>query len=543
MSNVNSIDLTIYLIRNDRESPTAILVASGLRRYPVAFSPENQGELFVKATRPKVPDWARFFSGQVDLRDIGRSTSPAAVLLLSVDGRWFVIAFGASGRFLIDQGAIEDRFGLVTVLNSIPEDRIRSLDKTAFDARGTHSRVQTSREASAVDFGLDIENDLVTAVTGRPPDSEADLGLRLSGMDALRATARLALEDLPQQLSRYLTKYRSNTYRKTFPWVDHIAAVKDAGLTDVLDSRLVSALRDEDVQSCWLAVPGVVDWGSYNRFRYGGRPGNPLHHDLDLSAWLAELDQISSGKVGRVNLDAATLRRATVRCVDENAGERYAWTIYKCLSAEISLDQKTYVLSGGQWYRVHADIVDQVNEFYESLDRYEAELPEYNDESETAYNARVVAESEGHLALLDADLIPYGGVRQKIEVCDLYTSTREFIHVKRYSQSSALSHLFSQGTVSGELFRSQADFRELVNAKLPASHRIADCQPPPDSNQYRVVYAVVSKEPGDNLTLPFFSRLNLRSATRRLRAYGYRVALAKIRVNAERNVTKKYVSR
>ena len=103
-----------------------------------------------------------------------------------------------------------------------------------------------------------------------------------------------------------------------------------------------------------------------------------------------------------------------------------------------------------------------------------------------------------------------------------------------------LSHLFSQGTVSGELFWMQSDYRGSVNQRLPESHRIHDHARQPSPREYQVVFAVVSNQLGPDLSLPFFSRLNLRAAVRRLQAYGYRVSIAKIAVQQEFAVTKIY---
>jgi hypothetical protein len=54
-----------------------------------------------------------------------------------------------------------------------------------------------------------------------------------------------------------------------------------------------------------------------------------------------------------------------------------------------------------------------------------------------------------------------------------------------------------------------------------------------------VVFAVISDEAGE-LTLPFFSRVNLKHAATRLQAYGYRTALAKIGVGAAVTTLKWY---
>lgn len=532
-----SIDLSIYLLKRGRDDVESVIDATGLQLISIGLGADVEAELYIQKPRPQPPKWARLFEGQVDLREFGRGASPGAILFLHLDGRLFAIPFGI-GRHLIDREAVEERFGLLSVLNSIPSDRVRSIDKTSFDARGTQSHVQASREASPEDFGLDVERDLVRAVTGTPTDE--DVGLRLHGMDALRATVRLTLEGLPDRLRDYLKRSRSKAYKKHFPWIDHIAAIKDSELIVKLDEKMIEHIQAQNYDKCWMAVPELIDWSQYIRFRYGGRKKNLLHHDIGLREWIAELNEMEGGFAAE-NIDLQRLQRTTVRCVNEDEVETQRWVAYKCIYAEVDHGGKSYLLSNGQWYRVDQDLVSQVNEFYAAIDKYEQDLPEFNDTSETVYNQRVHAESNGTMALMDAKSISYGGGPSRIEFCDLYTTDRDLIHVKRYSQSSGLSHLFSQGTVSGELFKTQPAFRALVTDLLPDTHKLADSTATPQPDEYRVVFAVVSKELGEDLTLPFFSRLNLRAAATRLRGFGYRIALKKIGVNHELSVTKKVV--
>ena len=214
-------------------------------------------------------------------------------MLLRVQDRWFAITFGPGGRFLLDSTAVEQRFGLLVVLNSIPENQVRSIDKTALDALATHSRVQTSREASPIDFGLDVERDLVRAVTGTPADNA--LGQRLHGVDTLVATVRTELSEVPSLLARYLARHRSIAYKRNFPWVDHIAEVKDADLRTELDQALLAMIHRSEFDACWLAVPEIVDWDRIDGFRYGRRQRNAKYHDIDLRSWLNEMNEISGG--------------------------------------------------------------------------------------------------------------------------------------------------------------------------------------------------------------------------------------------------------
>ena len=72
---------------------------------------------------------------------------------------------------------------------------------------------------------------------------------------------------------------------------------------------------------------------------------------------------------------------------------------------------------------------------------------------------------------------------------------------------------------------------------LPAAFQWT--QEPPSPSDFRVVFAVVSIKPGD-LQLPFFSKVNLRQTVKRLEAFSYRVAIAKVGVDEVFAKTKKY---
>lgn len=95
------------------------------------------------------------------------------------------------------------------------------------------------------------------------------------------------------------------------------------------------------------------------------------------------------------------------------------------------------------------------------------------------YIKRVAKGAPRQFAVMDQKTIAHGGGQSTIEFCDLYSASKDILHLKRYGQSSTLSHLFSQGLVSGELFRMEAAFRKKVNRKLPKSHKLRDPKQPP----------------------------------------------------------------
>src|SRR5690606_35278519 len=109
-------------------------------------------------------------------------------------------------------------------------------------------------------------------------------------------------------------------------------------------------------------------------------------------------------------------------------------------------------------------------------------------------------------------------------------------HVKRFGQSSVLSHLFAQRTVIADSALSDAAFRKAANGKMLTSHQFKDPEVRIDPSKHEVCFAIGSCEPGP-LALPFFSQVTLRNAYRRLRhSLGYRVSLAKINVSKLTNI-------
>lgn len=527
------ITLTIFLIKEDEATVDSFLPnKSSLDCYALKAGQKSIGDLYVKRPHSKPPGWGKFFKEYVDPRDLGKASSTAAVLVVSAEDKWFAITFG-QGRFLLKPECWEERFGLLVSLNSVGPNQIKSIDKRTFDALSTHSKVQSSQEAAPQEFGLDVEQDLVRAVTGTPKDSE--LGHRLTGMDALRVSASIAVEQLPQLLVRYQKQFHSNAYKKQFPWVDHIAEVTRASLRVELDAALVEQLRVENFERCWMAVPEIIEWADIDGFRYGFNKRNPKHHDIHFPEFLEEVRDPE-------NITIERLRQRKIYCIGDDDRKIHQWPVYKCIYCELDHGKDSYLLSGGKWYRVTHDFVQEVNESFHRLPRYARALPEYDDESEGEYNERIAAESNGEYALMDKEKIMYGGGHSNFEFCDLYTKDKGIIHVKRYGQSSVFSHFFAQGTNSGELFQTQQEFRNLVNQKLPQSHKIGDITKRPYPDEYHVVFAIVSDAEGKDLTIPFFSRLNLRAAVRRLEGYGYRVSIAKIPVNAEWSMLKRYDS-
>lgn len=388
------------------------------------------------------------------------------------------------------------------------------------------SRVESRRVTTPAisDFGLDVEQDLLRAVTGVPQHPDA-LGSRLTGRDALHANVKAELRDIPSYLARYIEEYQKEDYRARFPWVAQIHEVSDPTKKAELDIQLVQKLRNRELDRMWLAPPEILNWENLAGFKYRNSRNASLCSDIHVRAFLESLDD-------QRDIDAYVLKQLCHVYLFGADNETLidSWPVYRCLYCEVTDGNNLFLLNNARWFRIASDFVQRIDEAIGRIPQGVLQLPVYRDRSERAYCARIAGEDAGQFALMDRRLVAYGGLPNPIEFCDVYSSARQMVHLKRYSGSSTLSHLFAQGVVSAKLFLSETDFRNAVNALLPDTHRLPDPRARPLPDEYEVVYGIISTSPRD-LVLPFFSRVNLKNACTNLTSMNYRVSLSKVEAN------------
>ena len=133
--------------------------------------------------------------------------------------------------------------------------------------------------------------------------------------------------------------------------------------------------------------------------------------------------------------------------------------------------------------------------------------------------------SGADLVLMDQVYLASEG--NQVEACDLFSLEGHLVHVKKYTGSQTLSHLFSQGLVSVDRLRLdpeyKADFVAAVAARSEAHAGVAGEAPK------RLVYAIAAEfsRPIPE-GLPTFSKVNLREFYRRLTLMAVDVAMAKV---------------
>lgn len=524
-------DLNIYLAKPDVSAPSQIIRhVDALRSFDVKLKGATACTLFVKDNSLNPPRWAKFFARAVPPDAFGNNSSTGAVLYIKLKASLVLVAFG-QGHHLIDTANIEMDFGLKTALNMLDVVSIRSIDKSSFEEHPTQTREQTGVATELQYFGVDIERDLLRAITGKP--REEKFGVRVSGKDALKLHVDVTLEGLADALEEILGVYDTDAYKRgPFAWIDHIGEVKDKSTSDKLDMELIERIKHGKDDHVWLSVPEIIDWDHVAGFKYSSAHAAPRVYDIRLSGFIDSLK-------GR-DVSLQVLKQRSIYCVDADDQVVYERSVYRYLYAELTYQSEIFVLNNSKWYKVNRPFAEQVRGFFANVRKYQKALPAYNDETEGHYNARVVNEDGDSFVLLDKKNITVSGAASPVEPCDLFRDGNEFIHVKRYGGSSVLSHLFNQGLVSGELFQMDAEFRALLNEKLPTRFQLANPDARPGANAYHVVFAVISESEDPELSIPFFSMISLRHVVTRLQAIGFAVSFAKIAVDEQKKKTKLY---
>lgn len=520
--------LNIFLLKENTSITNVVQKdTAGLESFPISDGYNFSGTIWIKNAPSKPPKWEAFLqSGTNSPLATLFTQSASALIVLEADGRGFCIAFGAAARYWIEDEYIERRFGMLVTLNTVQHDKIRSVDREEFETITRMTRSQTSISSSIDNFGLDVQRDLVRSVTGEPQDK--DFASHITGADNLILNVAVNFCDLGNKCSEALQHFKEEKYKERYGWIDNFQRIQDKTLITSLEQSLYESLQNETSETIFLSPPILMDTQESHQFRYPSeRVSSDAHPDLRLFDLLELFD--------RKTLTVEWMKDHKIRefPVDSNNALR-EFSIFDSVVYETSREEKLYTLSQGEWYMIAQDYVTQIKEELDLIEEHPnlllpAALP---DEREGIYNKRAFDELQGTFALLDQKLVMYGGGNSSVEVCDLLSLDRNFIHVKAKTKSSALSHLFAQGLVSGQVMR-EPKFRQLAFQQCEEeSHHHLFTNENFLATDHQVTYAIITSAdlPIKDALPFFFSKQSLVNAARELRNMGYKVWIKKIPV-------------
>ncbi len=478
------------------------------------------------------------FTGQT--LALGTVTSTGAVVIVKhKQVGFFAFCFGVLGRHLLKDEAWVRSFGLRSALNLIyptsgnPDTVASRLVATDAKRRGAEiirSRRQASRLTSPESLDVDRDREVLRAATG-VPEQTPEWGARVTGDDAFHFTSSDTLKTLGDLCVKLERLYARTDYAATFGWIDQVQTVTDPQLKQALADEVIRRLKSRQIEDLDLAPPEVVDWTRVESFKF--------HWDRNVTRPLPRLVDYLTGMVAKKSLSSLNLHWLQYHDMIAVDGDRMPvarWSIWRCLSGEITYQNQVYILDEGEFASVAPTYLAQLDQDISGIADRSGLLPDAPaTQPEPAYNV-AVAHQHATWLLLDRKTVKYSGSTTPVEVCDLLTDARELIHVKRHLGSSDLSHLFAQGLVSASLLQESQTFLTAVHAKITSLSTTSHTQAqsfgshPLVPGQFEVVYAIIADWKGRPLqkALPFFSKINLRHTEQTLRSRGFRVSHCKV---------------
>lgn len=481
---------------------------------------------YAQLDHKKEPKWVKFFDQHVSLPSKLQNTTNSLVFVIKRGSRFLAVTTGY-GHTGLNRALIEPDFGLLVTLNSIdPQEGLKGLDARRIDNRASQKRLLLSKQGSIGDFEFDLDADMLRMVSGQVLAKKSKLGTKMAGADSLSLTVpTITLPDLGKKCDELLDAFNSKDYEVNFKFVKQLRPVKDPALLKTLNAEVETRFNDR-ADNLLLAYPEIEFWERDEAYKVTCKRKSTDLPDVTLEAVY--------GFLKNEDLKDATLDNVYVIGVNSDGDATTPRRpLYDYVVSEVDHKGQRYLLSAKRWYQLADDFVQEVETAMDNIEELDVSglLPSTKaNEKEGVYNSRA-AQGNNDLVCLDKQNFTKLPGRSKVEICDLLSRHGHLFAVKRYNGSATLSHLFSQGYVSSELFHEHKPYREALKKHCPAGWpKLFDVDKPKDAKLV-FVYAIAGAPDGDVAkVLPFFSKVNLRYFAKAVRRLGYQVKVARIRV-------------
>ena len=245
--------LTAYLVRKGMEGNCLSERAKLDKK-----TSRDKTEIYKASSFIKQPKFMEQFFHDTD-KEVYSSSAQVLLILKDVGKykRTIAFAFG-NGRCLLNQDAIERRFGLKTALNLIDPESVKKFSKTKLDSNPKNENSQLSKKAKVSEFGIDITQDLIKGVSGAVKANRVlEFGKNVSGTDSLNLRIKCDITNIRDKAINIVEAYYEESYKKTFGWIDQIQEEKDRILKQKLDNIIVNALANDNDKNIkvWASIP------------------------------------------------------------------------------------------------------------------------------------------------------------------------------------------------------------------------------------------------------------------------------------------------
>ncbi|MFZ3559825.1 DUF6119 family protein [Streptomyces sp. BH055] len=558
MAEVSKLRFNCYLLREDITSPQEAFRVQyrSNGRSPLqelastAGAPEGCKAFFASKTDGE-PPWARSLSQTFPKLESVRSLSHRLVILLPVGDRTFAVCFGY-GSSTLDWSHVEANFGLRFASRSYNTLALNEIRSRRIDPSARTQSVQIPNRTSLRDFDIELEGEFVRRVVG-----ELDAGVEDSELGAVVATDSVAFKvetDLYQVqriLGRMLETVSRNDVREDLRFIDSLEPLRSKDeLTTELEKLLTVHLFD--TRATRQSTPQDEAVAGLDPYLLSFAPPDDLtienvhairvKHGDDLG-YMQEMridSLLEATSPFRKSFGRSALKDIKVMAVDSDGNPASHETPLKnWLIFEAGSEEKRYLLTLGKWFALAESYARQLDDDLSGIEdvtehlalgdwdiERHKEKDDANRSGETRFNAEV---SRGREDLVCLDTDTMSSLGRQIEACDIFHAGGYLIHVKKYTDSQTLSHLFSQGYVAAQTLTADLDYRRDFIDKV--KYLKPDLLSAAENAPTKVTYAIaVERDRSIPSSLPTFSKVNLRGFVQKLRRMKVQPSLARIQM-------------
>ena len=522
---------SIYLLKEGYSS-YGDLVIDGVKG-PVSV---GDGVLYYSTTEDHtIPAWVSNFFGNEIKEEIKKtlnikSVSAVYLTCLTIEEKkvTFAITFGF-GRYLLKCDRIQRDFGLITSKHAVEVDQIKSMSAFTYDGNIKVKTIESVNEITENEFFLNSDTDILKKVNGRVRKmDDADLISErlIGGKDSVIMTAKVDYSNINLLLSQLYKQYQDNG-ENGVRYTSSITKIKDEKTISEIDTLLMEALQDDEKKKhVYLSFPLTEsnDTRCYLKYKVGGVEYKDLSIDI-----LSSFSGIE------------TIRTSSVLAYIDDEKDPDNQPLFKCIYAELEKEDRCYLLAEGEVYRVEKTYKETVERAYRDAKIDDTLI--LNDWTgsydEDKFNRDQLSEN---ILVMDKEFV-YPAGRSKIEICDLLSRDKKFIHVKIYNGASApLGHLFNQGLISAKSVFDDS-LRGRINEKISSVHEKYinegklmsgidfHLDDPFDARQYTVVFLMLCMEDRNvdaqgRPLIPFFAKAVFKDVSQAITNLGFKVRIA-----------------
>ena len=241
---------------------------------------------------------------------------------INQEERVFAIPFG-HGHTMIEKLNCVDDFGLKIVLNVVDEKSIRKIGKRTLASDPKNTVEQLSKIGGVSDFGIDIEQDLIEEITGKPKEGSYFGKNLVTGKVAFTVSAKVDISNVENFLTECFNCYIKEDYKRNFKFIDQIKAIRDE---EEWNSKLIEKLKNNDIGNIklWMAIPEIIEWEEIEGFSFVGKKQN-LCDDITLENFK---ESLSSNQLS--GIDLAFIKRKKITAFKNSTDDEYKnWSSFQ----------------------------------------------------------------------------------------------------------------------------------------------------------------------------------------------------------------------